>query len=298
MILLEFGNVIVRETLQQRFTAEKPESIELKVADFDGVLYHLSTPEAKTTIVCSISWKCFGELKSFGCEEVLNKEYGAYVMSPPEAGYDFSLKFDTTALGGDPAKLAEQASMLKRNALSAPFHKAFDAQQAGNTSDLMAVHYRDDESIFIQAQKDRVTVFFSTLFRDDTDVIIGKVFLQEFVDARKNPANQNSPQVLYYPKDPPTELSSVKNLKSGDNVGYVTFVLFPRHFEKDKREGCISLIQTFRDYLHYHIKCSKAYMHSRMRARVSSLLKVLNRAKPDLPVDRTKTASGKTFKKF
>jgi hypothetical protein len=37
----------------------------------------------------------------------------------------------------------------------------------------------------------------------------------------------------------------------------------------------------FRDYLHYHIKASKAYMHSRMRIRVDSFLKVLNRAKPE-----------------
>jgi len=38
-------------------------------------------------------------------------------------------------------------------------------------------------------------------------------------------------------------------------------------------------------------------MHSRMRARVASFLKVLNRAKPDIPVEK-KTASGKSFKKF
>lgn len=44
-------------------------------------------------------------------------------------------------------------------------------------------------------------------------------------------------------------------------------------------DATISHIQLFRDYLHYHIKCSKAYMHSRMRARVAEFLKVLNRAK-------------------
>ena len=44
-------------------------------------------------------------------------------------------------------------------------------------------------------------------------------------------------------------------------------------------QSTISHIQLFRDYLHYHIKCSKAYMHSRMRARVAEFLKVLNRSK-------------------
>jgi actin related protein 2/3 complex subunit 2 len=36
-----------------------------------------------------------------------------------------------------------------------------------------------------------------------------------------------------------------------------------------------------RNYLHYHLKCSKAYMHQRMRAKTNDFLKVLNRAKPE-----------------
>ena len=31
---------------------------------------------------------------------------------------------------------------------------------------------------YVAAQKDRVTVIFSTLFTDDDDIIIGKVFMQ------------------------------------------------------------------------------------------------------------------------
>lgn len=67
-------------------------------------------------------------------------------------------------------------------------------------------------------------------------------------------------------------------------------VLFPRHFEKpDIAASSISHIQLFRDYLHYHIKCSKAYMHSRMRYRVSEFQKVLNRAKTEAASVERKT---------
>lgn len=69
----------------------------------------------------------------------------------------------------------------------------------------------------------------------------------------------------------------------------------------------------FRDYLHYHIKvslnfiptivfckmikffsacdwqCSKAYIHSRMRAKTSDFLKVLNRARPETKNTEKKT---------
>jgi actin related protein 2/3 complex subunit 2 len=102
-------------------------------------------------------------------------------------------------------------------------------------------------------------------------------------------------------------------LKDSDDISYVTFgkvylskllryktnfffffffiVLFPNHFTKgDIREETISRIQIFRDYLHYHIKCSKAYMHTRMRARVRDFLKVLNRAKPEVQNAEKKTA--------
>jgi len=42
----------------------------------------------------------------------------------------------------------------------------------------MQIHYRDQEAIYVQAQKDRVTVIFSTTFKDQGDTIYGKVFLQ------------------------------------------------------------------------------------------------------------------------
>lgn len=86
-------------------------------------------------------------------------------------------------------------------------------------------------------------------------------------------------------------------------------MLFPRHFKDDaSKKNTINLIHTFRDYLHYHIKCSKvinmtiygiitlpimiqAYLHSRMRARTNALLKVLNRARPEVKVTEKKTIS-------
>jgi actin related protein 2/3 complex subunit 2 len=55
----------------------------------------------------------------------------------------------------------------------------------------------------------------------------------------------------------------------------------PRHINKLNRDNTINLISMLRNYLHYHLKCSKAYMHQRMRSKTSDFLKVLNRAKPE-----------------
>ena len=75
--------------------------------------------------------------------------------------------------------------MLKRNALAAPFERAFKQQHelesSGETTasgEFMQIHYRDEEAIYVQASHDRVTVFFSTVFREETDRVLGKVFLQ------------------------------------------------------------------------------------------------------------------------
>jgi actin related protein 2/3 complex subunit 2 len=136
--------------------------------------------------------------------------------------------------------LIRRVSLLKRNAMAAPFEHAFDehhrlseeaskftseeapqgVREGGN---VMAIHYRDEEAIYIKASHDRVTVIFSTIFREETDRVFGKVFIQEFVDARRR-AIQNAPQVLFR-TDPPLELQGVPGVQDNGSgeIGYVTF---------------------------------------------------------------------------
>ena len=136
--------------------------------------------------------------------------------------------------------LIRRVSLLKRNAMAAPFERAFDdfahrQEEASKFTsesapegvreggEVMAIHYRDEEAIYIKASHDRVTVIFSTIFREETDRVFGRVFLQEFVDARRR-AIQNAPQVLSM-TEPPLELQGVRGLADGTNgeVSYVTF---------------------------------------------------------------------------
>ena len=204
--------------------------------------FHVSTPETKSKILISISLKCYPELLQYGAQAVLEREYGQYIVTP-EAGYDFSVLIDLDSLPSDPeAKddLIRKVSLLKRNAMAAPFERAFDdfARRQDEASkftsesapegvreggEVMAIHYRDEEAIYIKASHDRVTVIFSTIFREETDRIFGKIFLQEFVDARRR-AIQNAPQVLFR-NEPPLELQGVRGLSNTQKkeVGYVTF---------------------------------------------------------------------------
>jgi actin related protein 2/3 complex subunit 2 len=83
--------------------------------------------------------------------------------------------------------------------------------------------YSEEEAIYVIPSDDRVTVIFSTVFRDETDKIFGKVFLQEFFDARRLPSIQSAPQVRYSNREPPSEIRHLPGLSSEENVGYVTF---------------------------------------------------------------------------
>ncbi|KAI9270397.1 Arp2/3 complex, 34 kd subunit p34-Arc-domain-containing protein, partial [Phascolomyces articulosus] len=302
----DYYNVILKDTLEARLNGGKRESMDMTIVDFDGVTYYISTPETKSVLHISLQWSCFPELVNYGAKEILQREYGSYLAAQPEQGYDLTLVIDLDSVPDDQeAKdaLIRKVSLVKRNLLAAPFERAFieqeqyeDQEKTNPSSELMSVHYRSEEAIYVKSSFDRVTVIFSTKFKDETDKIFGKVFLQEFVDARRRPALQNAPQVLYSTREPPMELRSV--VQDTPDTSYVTFVLFPQHFTKgDVREETISRIQIFRDYLHYHIKCSKAYMHTRMRARVRDFLKVLNRAKPEVANVEKKTVSGRTFRR-
>ncbi|VDO63938.1 unnamed protein product [Schistosoma margrebowiei] len=102
-----------------------------------------------------------------------------------------------------------------------------------------------------------------------------------------------APQVLYSQSVPPSELVGT-DAAVGDNVAYITFVLFPRHLTPQASSRTINLIHILRNYIHYHIKCSKGYIHRRMHAKTFEFIKILNRARPQFyclnPVIQTGTS--------
>ncbi|KAI9001532.1 actin-like protein ARPC2 [Trametes punicea] len=304
MILLEPHNYIIQTTLAEK--AAQPSALDVQFVDFDGVRFRLTTPDRKvpTALVLSMSIRCWDELERYGVNDILKREYGSAIRAEPESGYNVTLDLNLEQFppeGEERDAYIKSIALIKRNALAAPFELGFQTQKQLETGgsgkgELMALHYRDEEVIYVQASSDRVTVIFSTMFREETDRVFGKVFLQEFVDARRLPTIQSAPQVLYTTREPPLEIRHLQGLNDSEDVGYVTFVLFPRHFAKaDVANSTITHIQLFRDYLHYHIKCSKAYMHSRMRYRVSEFQKVLNRAKTEAAVVDRKTVSGRSM---
>jgi len=154
-----------------------------------------------------MSIRCWDELVQYGALDILRREYGSLLSNEVEPDYNVSLDIDLEQAPTDPGTSVQcctpgpfenlspspetrdafvtSLALLKRNALASPFERAFLTQKklevSGGQGDLMQVHYRDEEAMYIQAAPDRVTVIFSTIFREETDRIFGKVFLQVFV---------------------------------------------------------------------------------------------------------------------
>jgi len=295
MILLEINNGMVEDALRSRMVenGEKASAIDIKVSDFDGCLYHVGNVDNnKSKIIVSISLKFYDELKKHGAEDLLKREYGD-LLTDTEEGYNVSFLVDLDNLPEDREQLIKKMGAIKRNCFASVFERYFDyLENEEESSERAVIHYREGETMYVEAKADRCTVIFSTVFKDNDDVIIGKVFMQEFKEGRK--ASQTAPQVLFSHKDPPRELEG-SDAARGDNIGYITFVLEKRHTNPKARENTINLIHTFRNYLHYHIKCSKAYLHTRMRAKTADFIKVLNRARPEIKVKEKKTITGRSF---
>jgi len=289
MIILEIANRIVKETVLRRLGSDKEVAVEMKCADFDGVMWHVYTPEEnKNMLHVSVGFSAAEQLLSLGAAAALDEIYGGRSVEP-ESMFNYTIAYDITSLPESPDVIAEKLSLLRANMVTS----ALTAIIKGAPGDRVDIPIRSSaERVFVKKDdSDRATVIFSVQFGDPDDAVLGTVFLREF---KKNIGG--APSVDFMQAQVPLELSSYSDtFRDVQNMGFITFSLFGRHFTNDdKCKSTVELLQIFRNYLQYHIKCAKSQLHTAMRNRVELLLQVLNRAKQELPAEKT-TMSGKTF---
>lgn len=323
MLHLSPYNLLIQKTITEAVEANwngKSLILDRIISDFDYTTFHINTvlnnanvdPENidKSIIYLSVvtkAWESIVKLNNGGVLQYLKEKYSNldcinWENSAMNNGFNLSLQLDLNKITKENLQFTmEQLSLLKNWILSYPFELSFndfnelskipiDPESVENSINLInpkasvyQINYRENENIFIKPSNDRITVIFEVSFKDETDKIFGKVFLQEFVDSRKrNHSIQSSPQVLVSHNAPMEIMSQINNSNVENDNKFITFILFPRHFKDDELKFLTaSRLLLFRNYFHYHIKCSKAFMHSRMRYRVNNFIKVLNRAKVD-----------------
>lgn len=303
---------MLKDTLLARIRSlEKPVEVDVHLVEFNDVRYciqasakepqyvliSVALPQAPPEVVTS-------EGLPFGALEAIAAAYGPVVqpVQPPESGFNLTIRFDIGRLSSIEEERLETVSKLasiRSVIMGAPLRQILRALGRGRVYEgadlLTAVMHKPNESYFVSPQAEKVTVVYPMRFSDPNDAILANAFLQEFIEARRMVGLSIAPSCSYS-HDAPLELKGAPRKALDANAGFVSFVIFQRHVEGSRLEKTAWCIQTFHAYVAYHIKCSKAFMHTRMRRRVDSLIQVLNRAKPEGEKEK-KTAQGRTFKR-
>jgi len=308
MILLENGNRILGETVAAAFkppvavenedgtagTAQR-EPIDVRLCDFDDVSYHVTiSADDRDTLLVSMSIPCWRDIKDKGASDSLATVFGSAIVSSPEAGYDVTLSYNLNKLASKADELTTLISRVKLTAVGGVFDRYFVALLAGKPlSDNFTFKLRPDTTLFLLPRNDRLTVIFEIDFVDQVDAALAKVFMSEFVDCRKR---LGAAPPCTFSVNAPLELKEFGVTEPSRYLGFVAFAIMKGHLDRNLKEKVTQVLQTFRNYVQYHLKCSKAYFHSRMRARAAGLIKVLNRAKQDTDEKKEKkNFQGKTF---
>jgi actin related protein 2/3 complex subunit 2 len=276
----------------------KREALDVRLSDFDDVSYRVTVEKDTTNIMkVQMSLPCFHQFKDLGGDEAIQRHYAGLTVDP-DSGFDVAVSVDCDNLpsGVKPEQMIERLGLMKANILGGIFEYYLgNLLKGGKAPASKKFDLRSDTAIYFVPAADRVTIIYSIDFKERVDKAVARVFLQEFVDARR--ALGAAPPVSFG-TNPPLELKEFGVTEPTGNLGFVSFSVLKSHVDRDKKDKVIAVLQSFRNFLQYHIKCSKSYFHSRMRARVVSLLMVLNRAKHDPIGDNEKgkkTITGKTF---
>lgn len=322
MILLEIGNRILAETVdslinapppeeddkdekEEKKGAEKPKKkpFDVHLCDFDGVTYRILTEFKDNANFMTVLMNVppYADIKDQGAETAFKETFGDTVTSAID-GYSVAVQINLDTLDKK-EETVNKIKVMKHIVLGGVFKHWYNRLAKGESKgEHFKFDLRADTTVyFVSDEKgERMTTIFALDFSEKVDKVLAKVFMQEFVDGRRTLGF--APPVTWGVQ-PPSELQKWGITENkGGTLGYISFpILKPHVASVEKIDRIVAVLTGFRTFLQYHIKCSKSYFHSRMRARVVNLLKVLNRAKVEDPEkDKTKgkkTISGKTFRR-
>ena len=313
----EFGRIhiepahrVVAETVRARVysDAEHREAVDVKADDFDRVTYYVCVaPEQKEVLRVSLFVPCWATIREAIGDEyfsALYAEVGAAVEATPQPMYSLTVAIDLDAAAqldaaGKDAMVSRMATM-KRDVMGAALWVCFKALLAGGKPPRThyAIPYRPSEMMYVVPSDDLVVVVYAIAFDNHVEQAIAKVFLHEIAVARRQSRDLQGAPSVTFSSDPPHELKQIPGLplKTSDGfIGYVSLAVSKRIVESGRLEKAVTLAESYRAFLMFHVQATKSQVHTRIRRRASSWLQVLNRAMPEKLNVEKKTIKGRTF---
>ncbi|KAF9137010.1 hypothetical protein BGX30_010621 [Mortierella sp. GBA39] len=172
--------------------------------------------------------------------DVLEREYGPWIASPPEEGYDFTLEFNVEGLVGenDPEKAIRNVALLRRNAFSGAFERAFGAQAQAkeeddpyfdpNAIEFMRIDPHRDERMYIRHHRDYTTLIIGIALDDldEVDILFVRMTFEELQHrSRLWGYRETSPLVVHARLEPPPEIRYLEEVVQDTSRcrAYITF---------------------------------------------------------------------------
>jgi len=282
MIILPAKNQILLDTVFQRLIAEKREGCDVTLYDFDNVSYKVLIAKDTSNIMnVKLTAPYWKEIKDKGAEDAAKEIFEGDLAKVTDEGPELAVDLDKVK---DAKEMAEKIGRIRSLTVGGPWRKMCREIREGKPGKPLKIRLRDDTKVFLVPKADRLVTVFALDFAVKSDRIISETVLTEFASIRKkdrSPAVQSGP-LIGWRKAPPDEIQGMDTSDCKGFLGYLTIVITKKHFDNDeKMQNSIDNVLGFRSFLLYHLKCAKAYFHSTMRARVKTLLKTLNRAKPN-----------------
>ncbi|CAI0546185.1 unnamed protein product [Linum tenue] len=313
MILLQSHSRILIETLSNRVqNLDKAVELDYNWVEFGDIRYHVQvSAKNPNVLLLSVSLPVpppetvFVGGLPYGAIEAIKSAYGSVVqiLDPPRDGFNLTLKINLAKLPTDEErkqallmKIASVREVVLGAPLSVVLKHLLSRTVAPGLDGLLALVHRPNESFFLFPQAERVTVVYPMRFSDSVDTTYAASFLQEFVETRRTAGLTSAPVCSWSP-DPPPELKEASAEPLSANAGFVSFVIYPRHVEGGKLDRTVWNLSTFYAYVSYHVKCTEAFMHTRMRRRVEGMIQALDQAKPETE-EKTKSPNNRSFKRL
>lgn len=293
MILLPYANQVLRDTVLSKLEAEKREVCDHKLCDFDNVSFSVTiSPDDTETINVGMNAPFWHEISDKGAQDGVEEFYHKYISSGDN---NVNLAVPAADFKDGAEEFADAVANMKSNVIGGIFRRYFDGMRNNSPlTDFLEVHLRSDTTMYLVPKSDRLVVVFAMEFPNKTDRVIANVLLGEMEAAKRKVGG--APICNFSTKVPREVQECGVSPDAKADSGYVSFAVLRRHIDtKEKAQKASEIILGFRQYLTYHIKCSKAFFHQRMRAQVTSLLQILNRAKTDKE-KKKKLYSGKIWK--
>jgi actin related protein 2/3 complex subunit 2 len=294
MILLRPGHRCLSENIEELLTwapnplSDKPveeqkrRSKRIFLSDFNNVSYKVEVKKQTSDIMTfSANLPFLDDIRDHGAQACLDREYGDLVVAEGEAGYNLTMNLSFADYPDEKSQKAilEKLECVHKNVLGSVFEHYFEAVNDGKVLEPFMFDLRADTQVYFSPKADgqSCSVIFGIDFGNKFDQVLAKVFLQEFQDSRRTVA---SAPPVNFSINPQAELRSFGIEEATGNLGFINFTVLSRHVNSEKKRAVVAdILQGFRTYLQYHIKCAKSYFHSCMRARCVALVKVLNRAR-------------------